>query len=95
MTPDPQQSRRGRVALFGDVGGHPKQLRKALVALGADSETLRLPADLTVIQVGDLIHRGPDSPGAMQIAGSVMATQPRQWVQLAGNHEALYLTPPK
>ena len=91
----PQSPPRGRVALFGDVGGHPQQLRRALIELGADPETLRLPADLTVIQVGDLIHRGPDSPGALRIAGSVMAAQPRQWVQLAGNHEAQYLAPPK
>jgi hypothetical protein len=89
------QRPRGRVALFGDVGGHSKQLRKALIELGAEPETMRLPADLTVIQVGDLIHRGPDSPGALRMADSAMAAQPGQWVQLAGNHEAQYLTPPK
>lgn len=86
---------RGRVALFGDVGGQAQSFRKALVALGADAETLRLPADLTVVQVGDLIHRGPDSPGVLDIARTVMSAQPRQWVQLVGNHEAQYLTPPK
>ena len=85
----------GRVALFGDVGGHAAELRSALVRLGADPETLALPADLTVVQVGDLIHRGPDSPGAVDIARTVMTAQPRQWVQLVGNHEAQYLAPPR
>ena len=87
--------RPGRVAVFGDVGGHSGPLREALVALGADPDSLRLPDDLTVVQLGDLIHRGPDTPGSIDIAGTVMARQPGQWVQLAGNHEAYYLTPPK
>jgi hypothetical protein len=85
----------GRVAVFGDVGGQAAELRRALVALGADAGTLELPPDLTVVQVGDLIHRGPDSPGAITIARTVMGAQPRQWVQLAGNHEAQYLAPPR
>ena len=86
---------RGRVALFGDVGGHAQQLRNALVALGMDATTKRLPADLTVVQVGDLIHRGPDSPGAIDLVRTVLRQQPGHWIQLAGNHEAQYLTPPK
>ena len=86
---------RGRVAVLGDVGGHADELRRALVSLGADASTLALPPDLTVVQVGDLIHRGPDSPGVIEIVRQVLIAQPRQWVQLAGNHEAQYLTPPK
>jgi hypothetical protein len=86
---------RGRVAVLGDVGGHADELRRALVSLGADASTLALPPDLTVVQVGDLIHRGPDSPGVIEIVRQLLIAQPRQWVQLAGNHEAQYLTPPK
>ncbi len=81
--------------MIGDVGGQAAALRDALAALGADPEDLRLPDDLTVIQLGDLVHRGPDSPGAVAIARTVMARQPGKWIQLAGNHEAYYLTPPK
>lgn len=40
-----------RVAVIGDVGGHVKELRRELRALGA-SETGVLPDDLVVIQVG-------------------------------------------
>jgi hypothetical protein len=83
------------VAVFGDVGGQAEQLRQALIALGADADSLILPRDLTVVQVGDLIHRGPDSPGAIDVARTVMARQPGQWVQLAGNHEAHYLATPR
>ena len=93
MPEEPQA--RGRVALFGDVGGQAAPLRAALIELGADPVTLKLPPDLTVVQVGDLIHRGPDSHGVLQIVRDAFAVQPDQWVQLAGNHEAQYLTPPK
>ena len=95
MTTPGDDPTRGRVAVFGDVGGHAKQLRRALVALGAAPDTLTLPPDLTIVQVGDLIHRGPDSPGVIEIVRRMLDDQPRQWVQLAGNHEAQYLTPPK
>lgn len=81
-----------RVAVIGDIGGHHDELVRVLIDLGADPGTLELPADLTVVQVGDLIHRGPDSPGAVRLVDRLMTEQPTQWVQLAGNHEAQYLT---
>lgn len=84
----------GRVAVYGDVGGHAAELRRSLIELGADPQTFELPDDLTVVQVGDLIHRGPDSHGAIALVGGILRRQPAQWIQLAGNHEAQYLTPP-
>ena len=62
--------------------------------LGADAATGRLPDDLTVVQVGDLVHRGPDSAGVVALADHYLSAQPRQWVQLVGNHEAQYLGEP-
>jgi Calcineurin-like phosphoesterase len=55
--------RSGRVAVIGDVGGQASELHRALAGLGADDETLELSSDLMVIQLGDLVHRGPDSAG--------------------------------
>jgi hypothetical protein len=83
-----------RVAIFGDVGGHLHPLRAELVRLGADPVTFELPGDLTVVQVGDLIHRGPDSEGVVALVGRYLREQPGQWVQLVGNHEAQYLREP-
>lgn len=80
-----------RVAMIGDTHGHCDELRRALVNLGADPDTLRLPDDLTVIHVGDLIHKGPDSEGAVALVDRIMAEQPDQWIQLIGNHEANYV----
>jgi hypothetical protein len=88
-------SQLSRIAVIGDVGGHLVPLRSELIALGADRATLRLPADLTVVQVGDLVHRGPDSEGVVALVDHLLAAQPSQWVQLAGNHEAQYLNEPR
>ncbi|AKU17418.1 metallophosphoesterase [Luteipulveratus mongoliensis] len=85
---------RTRVAVIGDVGGHLDELRAELIRLGADSASGALPADLIVVQVGDLVHRGPDSAGVVRLVDGYLNRQPEQWVQLAGNHEAQYLREP-
>jgi hypothetical protein len=84
----------GRVAVVGDVGGHVDELRGELQRLGADPGTGRLPEDLTVVQVGDLVHRGPDSERVVALVDGYLREQPGQWVQLVGNHEAHYLREP-
>lgn len=80
---------RGQTGRHRRRGGHPTQLRQALDRLGAHDG--RLPPDLIVIQVGDLVDRGPDSMGVLDIVEPLLAEQPRQWIQLVGNHEAQYL----
>lgn len=83
-----------RIAVIGDVGGHLAELRRELVRLGADEETGELPTDLTIVQVGDLVHRGPDSAGVVRLVDRHLRGRPGQWIQLVGNHEAQYLTAP-
>lgn len=89
-----QRSRTGRVAVIGDVGGHLDELTSELSRLGADPRTRQLPEDLTVIQVGDLVHRGPNSEGVVALVDRYLSASPGQWIQLAGNHEAQYLREP-
>jgi hypothetical protein len=72
----------------GDVGGHAFMLRRCLVELDVDVVGGVLPDDLVVIQVGDLIHTGPDSAGVVALVDRLMAGSPGRWVQLIGNHEA-------
>ncbi|MFT3661690.1 MAG: metallophosphoesterase [Gordonia sp. (in: high G+C Gram-positive bacteria)] len=83
-----------RVAVIGDVGGHLDELRRELGELGADRAG-RLPDDLVVVQVGDLVHRGPDSNGVVRLVDHYLTTQPHQWIQLIGNHEVNYLRTPQ
>ncbi|MTD14570.1 hypothetical protein GIS00_11500 [Nakamurella sp. YIM 132087] len=87
---------RGRVAVFGDIGGQLGEFSRALTDLGADVAAGLLPADLTVIQLGDLVHRGPDSPGVLDLVARFLSASGDQWVQLTGNHEEQYLfVPPR
>jgi hypothetical protein len=88
------------IAVIGDIGGHRTHLRQAIAALGTSPLTTTLlsgadppeiPADLTIVQVGDLIDRGPDSPGVLRDVDWYLRHQPDQWIQLIGNHETQYL----
>lgn len=80
-----------RVVVIGDVGGHPEQLRRGLAAVGAVDDRQRLPEDVHVVQVGDLVDRGPDSAGVLALVNRYLDEQPDQWIQLLGNHESQYL----
>jgi hypothetical protein len=71
-----------RIVIVGDVGGCAEQLERVVLPLADDPDTV-------VIQVGDLVDRGPDSPGVLRIVGERLATG--RWIQLLGNHEAQYL----
>lgn len=82
-----------RVAVIGDIGGHLDELRAELRRLGAADDGT-LPSDLTVVQVGDLVHRGPDSDGVIQLVDWYLHKQPNHWIQLIGNHEIIYLRTP-
>ncbi|WP_285640878.1 metallophosphoesterase [Lentzea sp. NBRC 102530] len=66
------------VAVIGDVGGHADQLRRALRDLDG----------VVVVQVGDLVDRGPASTEVLEVVAPRLG---RDWVQLIGNHEAQYL----
>ena len=82
-----------RIAVIGDVGGHLVELSAELARLGVDPGA-GLPEDLVVIQVGDLVHRGPDSDGVIRLVDQHLQDQQAQWIQLIGNHESIYLTLP-
>jgi len=83
-----------RLALFGDVQGHVDVYTEALERLGVDIERGRVPKDLKVIQVGDLIHKGPASDEVIRLADRLLRTSPERYVQLAGNHDGQYLGGP-
>lgn len=82
----------GRVAVIGDIGGHVDALRSELVRLGVpDDGDGPIPPDLRIIQVGDLVHRGPDSAGVIALVDKHLREHDHRWIQLIGNHEAYYL----
>lgn len=83
-----------RIAIIGDVGGWTHRLDEAIVSLGGDPDVGTLPEDLTVIQVGDLVDKGPDSRGALALVDRMLIGSPDRWIQLLGNHEAGYVGGP-
>ena len=77
-----------RVYAIGDIHGRCDLLCRMIARIEAD-EAGRDPADTTVILLGDLVDRGPDSAGVIATA--------REWAKrrrvriLAGNHEEMFL----
>jgi Calcineurin-like phosphoesterase len=81
-----------RALLIGDVAGHLDALRWALAAHEVDLATATLPDGLVVVQVGDLVHRGPDSAGVIALVDRFLrGPHAERWIQLIGNHEQPYL----
>ena len=83
-----------RHAVIGDVGGHAHDLWAEVERLGGDPRSGRLPDDLVVVQVGDLVHRGPHSEEVVAVVDRFLQRSPDRWLQLVGNHEAQYLREP-
>jgi hypothetical protein len=76
-----------KLALLGDVGGHLSLFADALHDLGVVVADGWVPEDLTVIQLGDLIDRGPDAAGCVALADRCMRASAGRWIQVFGNHE--------
>ncbi len=80
-----------RIALLGDLSGHLGPFAVALAGLAVDLDAARLPDDLAVVQLGDLVHKGPDSDAIVALVNRLLAANPGRYVQLLGNHEDQYL----
>ena len=77
-----------RVYAIGDIHGRLDLLRALAGAIDSD-DALAPTAQTTVILLGDLIDRGPDSKGVLAF---VRAWQKRRTVRvLMGNHEEVFL----
>jgi serine/threonine protein phosphatase 1 len=77
-----------RVYAVGDIHGCDDQFAALIAAIEAD-DAARRAAETTVILLGDLVDRGPDSAGVLRRA---RAWQSRRKVRiLAGNHEEMFL----
>ena len=78
-----------RIYAIGDIHGRADLLDELLAKLDADDE-VRGPAETTLIFLGDLIDRGPDSRGVVQRVMDVVQRHPRTRI-LLGNHEEVFL----
>jgi serine/threonine protein phosphatase 1 len=77
-----------RAYAVGDVHGRADLFAALIAAIDADDAT-RNAADTTVVLLGDLVDRGPDSAGVIRLARD---WQGRRKVRiLMGNHEEMFL----
>jgi serine/threonine protein phosphatase 1 len=77
-----------RVYAIGDIHGRRDCLDQLLEAIDADDEA-RGPAETTLVFLGDLVDRGPDSRGVVERA--IKAAGSRRCVFLMGNHEEILI----
>ena len=70
---------------IGDVHGHLDKLQSAMALIAADRAHVDDPT-APVVQIGDLVDRGPDSKGVIEfmIEGLIRG---EPWVTLLGNHD--------
>ena len=77
-----------RVYAVGDVHGCSDLFEALIAAIDAD-DAARGPARTTIILLGDLIDRGPNSAGVIAAAQALAAR--RHLRALCGNHEEMFL----
>jgi serine/threonine protein phosphatase 1 len=77
-----------RVYAIGDVHGRLDLFEMMLARIYEETRTLA-PAQVIIIQLGDLIDRGPDSAGV--VARAMIRPEFAELLVLAGNHEAAML----
>jgi len=79
-----------RIYAIGDVHGRLDLLDDLLMQIGADNAA-RAPAATTLLFLGDLVDRGPDSAGVVERVRKLAASGVNVRV-LMGNHEEVFLT---
>ena len=77
-----------RVYAIGDVHGRRDLFDELVAAIEAD-DAVRGAAQTTIVLLGDLIDRGPDSAGVIRSARQLAARRPVRI--LMGNHEEMFL----
>lgn len=83
------------IYIYGDIGGHFEPFLESLARdAGVDIENQDIPEGTVIIQVGDLVHRGPRSDELVAWVDEAMKANPGQWIQLLGNHEGMHVGGP-
>jgi|ERR1035437_2661672 serine/threonine protein phosphatase 1 len=80
----------GRVFAISDIHGNADKLKSVLIESGlTDSDLNWLDNDNHLVVLGDLIDRGPDSKGVVNILDQLRST--RSVTRLLGNHEDMLI----
>src|SRR5690625_3481265 len=81
----------GPFDIIGDIHNCADELYKLLAKLGYDphGSPLSSPDDRTLVFVGDLVDRGPNGPGVLQLALRLIEAKRAIWVK--GNHDDKFI----
>lgn len=77
-----------RIYAIGDIHGRRDCLDDLLIRIGED-DRLRGPAKTTLVLLGDLVDRGPESRGVIERLSQLAALRP--CIFLMGNHEEVFI----
>lgn len=77
-----------RVYVIGDIHGRLDLFDELIAAIERDDGAAG-PAETTIVLLGDLVDRGPDSAGVVRRARELQQRRPTR--VLAGNHEEMFL----
>ncbi len=80
-----------RVAVIGDVSGWLDAFQTAISRCGIDLDDGAWPDDLGLVQLGDQVHKGPDSADVLRYRDRLVELGGSRYVDLWGNHEAQYM----
>jgi serine/threonine protein phosphatase 1 len=86
--PPPAVPAGSRAYALGDIHGRADLFAALIEAIDADNAE-RGPAETTVVLLGDLVDRGPDSAGVIALARDWHSRRPVR--ALMGNHEEMFL----
>jgi serine/threonine protein phosphatase 1 len=78
-----------RIYALGDIHGQLDMLRAAHARIAADRAETGDP-DAPVVHLGDLVDRGPDSRGVIELLIRGIA-EDAPWIVLKGNHDRMFL----
>ena len=78
-----------RIYAIGDIHGQVDMLRGAHARIAADRAVTSDP-DAPVVHLGDLVDRGPDSRGVIDLLIRGL-TDGAPWIVLKGNHDRMFL----
>lgn len=76
---------------IGDVHGEADRYRKLLEYISDLHAINYRGSAMKIIQIGDLVDRGPDSFAAIELAMELERSQPKNFIHLRGNHEQMML----
>lgn len=80
-----------RMAVFGDVGGQLHPFAHQLRRIGADLDSMSIPPDVVVVQIGDLVSmsgRGDhENDAVVELAMRLQEANPKNYIQMWGNHD--------